>query len=39
MDGIGLYSWKDGRYYDGEYKLDKKHGYGLYTWADGRSIL
>jgi len=26
MHGIGIYSWKDGRKYDGEYSYDKKHG-------------
>lgn len=32
MDGRGIYKWKDGRIYNGEYKDDKKHGYGIYTW-------
>ena len=36
MEGIGIYSWQDGRKYEGEYKEDKKHGYGIYTWADLR---
>lgn len=36
MDGIGVYTWEDGRQYQGEYKDDKKHGYGIYTWKDGR---
>jgi hypothetical protein len=30
MDGMGLYTWKDGRSYEGEYKDDKKHGFGIY---------
>jgi hypothetical protein len=34
MEGRGIYTWKDGRKYEGEYKLDKKHGYGIYTWND-----
>ena len=37
MNGRGIYSWKDGRKYDGEYYHDKKHGYGTYVWNDGRS--
>lgn len=37
MDGIGVYTWQDGRQYRGEYKDDKKHGYGIYTWSDGRT--
>ena len=32
-----MYSWSDGRQYEGEYKDDKKHGFGTYVWADGRS--
>jgi len=35
MHGWGIYTWKDGRRYEGEYEFDKKHGYGIYTWADG----
>ena len=36
MDGKGMYSWADGRKYEGEFLRDKKHGYGIYTWPDGR---
>ena len=36
MHGHGIYFWKDGRKYEGEYEEDKKHGFGVYTWADGR---
>ena len=36
MNGRGVYYWKDGRKYDGEYINDKKHGFGIYTWPDGR---
>ena len=45
MHGKGIYTWKDGRKYEGsylliivlgEYTMDKKHGKGAYTWADGR---
>ena len=36
MDGFGIYTWQDGRKYEGQYKKDKKHGNGVYTWADGR---
>ena len=34
MDEFGLYTWSDGRMYDGFYKDDKKHNYGIYTWSD-----
>jgi hypothetical protein len=34
MHGKGVYSWKDGRKYEGEYKFDKKDGYGIYAWLD-----
>ena len=36
MNGRGIYSWRDGRTYDGEYSNDKKNGYGVYRWNDGR---
>ena len=36
MHGKGIYIWKDGRKYEGEYIMDKKYGHGVYTWADGR---
>lgn len=36
MHGRGVYVWKDGRKYEGEYKEDKKDGFGTYTWADGK---
>ena len=36
MDGKGLFSWPDGRKYDGEYLNDKKHGFGIFTFKDGR---
>jgi hypothetical protein len=39
MHGTGIYTWKDGRRYEGEYLHDKKNGYGVYSWADGRSII
>ena len=36
MNGYGIYTWKDGRKYEGEYAMDKKQGHGIYTWSDGR---
>lgn len=39
MEGIGIYTWNDGRRYEGEYKDDKKHGYGIYLWADNRKYM
>ena len=36
MEGMGIYTWQDGRMYKGQYKDDKKHGYGVYSWADQR---
>jgi hypothetical protein len=36
MQGKGVYSWKDGRKFDGEYKNNMKHQFGVYTWEDGR---
>ena len=34
MDDFGIYTWQDGRMYEGFYLDDKKHGYGIYTWSD-----
>lgn len=36
MHGRGLYKWKDGKYYDGEYENDKKSGFGIFHWPDGK---
>ena len=36
MHNRGIYTWKDGRRYEGEYKYDKKDGFGKYIWVDGR---
>lgn len=36
MHGKGVYTWDDGRKYEGSYYKDKKHGFGIYKWADGR---
>ena len=44
MHGRGVYTYKDGRKYEGqifykdlgEYLNDKKHGVGVYNWSDGR---
>ena len=30
MNGFGLFLWRDGRFYKGEYLEDKKHNYGIY---------
>ena len=32
----GIYTWKDGRKYEGEFKDNFKYGYGIYEWGDGR---
>lgn len=39
MEGVGCYSWSDGRKYEGEYEEDKKNGFGVYQWADGRVYM
>ena len=36
MDGHGVFTWPDGRRYEGDYKDDKKDGYGIFEWADGK---
>ena len=32
----GIYSWQDGRRYEGGWKDSNMHGKGKYTWKDGR---
>jgi hypothetical protein len=36
MHGKGVFTWTDGRRYEGEYENDRKHGFGVFTWPDGR---
>ena len=41
MHGKGIYTWPDGRRYEGTnylgcFENDMKHGKGLYIWSDGR---
>ena len=37
MNGKGIFKWKDGRSYTGDYKNDVKEGYGTFNWPDNRS--
>lgn len=36
MHGKGIFTWRDGRKYEGEYVDDKKEGKGVFTWNDNR---
>ena len=36
MHGEGVFTWPDGRRYEGEYRNDLKDGYGTFKWRDGR---
>jgi len=36
MHGRGVFTWPDGRKYEGEYVEDKKEGQGVFYWPDGR---
>jgi hypothetical protein len=36
MHGQGVFTWADGRKYEGEYIDDKKQGHGVFKWPDGR---
>ena len=36
MDGKGLYTFANGKIYEGEFKNDLKEGYGVFKWPDGR---
>lgn len=35
MNGFGVYTWADGRKYEGCFENDLKQGYGVYSYADG----
>jgi len=32
MHGKGIFSWPDGRVYEGDYVDDKKQGSGVFIW-------
>ena len=32
----GIFTWADGRRYEGDYVQDKKEGHGVFYWPDGR---
>jgi hypothetical protein len=32
MEGYGIFTWPDGRKYEGEYIDDKKEGNGIFYW-------
>jgi hypothetical protein len=38
-DGRGIYYYKDGSRYEGEYLSGKKHGKGMYTFPNGDKLL
>ncbi len=37
MDGRGIFKWKDGSIYEGDYKDNKKHGFGKYIDKEGKT--
>ena len=36
---MGLYTWQDGRKYEGEWRANKMHGNGTFEWLDGRRYV
>lgn len=36
MHGEGVFTWSDGKRYEGSYVGDKKQGFGCFYWPDGR---
>lgn len=36
MHGVGLFTWPDGKKYNGKYVNDKKDGYGEFYWPEGK---
>jgi len=39
MNGKGIFTWADGRKYDGQYVKDKKEGYGTIYFNDGSKYV
>ena len=39
MHGFGIFRWKDGKRYEGEWKAGKKHGAGCSISAEGKIEL
>ena len=37
MHGFGIHKFKDGKRYEGEWQLGKKHGVGISFSADGKA--
>jgi len=35
MNGSGIFTWSDGRVYEGDYVDDEREGNGVYRWPDG----
>ena len=36
MNGKGVFTWTDGRKYEGDYLNDNKEGFGTFWWPDGK---
>ena len=34
-EGKGIFKWRDGRVYEGEWREGKQHGLGIFTSKDG----
>jgi hypothetical protein len=37
MHGYGMFTFADGKTYEGFYNNDKKHGFGIFSWLNNRS--
>ena len=38
LHGDGVFTWPDGRKYEGHYFENFRNGPGVYTWPDGRTL-
>jgi hypothetical protein len=36
MKGEGVFTWSDGKKYNGQFVDDKRSGYGVMEWPDGK---
>ena len=39
INGIGKFTFRDGRKYEGEFKNNKMEGYGILNWPDGKLFV
>ena len=39
ITGVGVYTWVDGRKYEGDWLNNKMHGYGVFIYHNGAIFI